>query len=85
MAFESKRALPVVYKGKLVGTYEADFIVEGKVILELKSVSALNSAHAAQAHHYLAATNMHLAILLNFGGKSLETRRVARGTEAGGT
>ena len=78
MAFEVHRALPVVYKGVLVGEYEADIVVEQIMILELKSVSALSAAHIAQAHHYLAATGMRLAILLNFGCESLQSKRVAR-------
>ncbi len=76
--FTSHTALPVVYKGVKVGLYEADMIVDEKIIVELKSVQALNAAHVAQAHHYLAATGLRLALLLNFGAKSLETKRVAK-------
>jgi GxxExxY protein len=59
ISFEEQRPLPVYYKGQLLGEYQADFVVDDKIILELKSVSALNAAHAAQAHHYLAATGLH--------------------------
>jgi GxxExxY protein len=76
--FESKRQLPVSYKGQLVGTYEADVVVENKIVLELKSVRAIGAAHIAQAHHYLAATGLRLAILINFGTPSLETQRVVK-------
>ena len=76
--FEEQVLLPVYYKGQLVGEYKADFVIDGKIILELKSVSALNAAHVAQAHHYLAATGLRLAILINFGTPSLQTRRVAK-------
>jgi GxxExxY protein len=76
--FESKKPLPVVYKGKTVGMYEADIVVEEKIVLELKCVRALNAAHIAQAHHYLAATGMRLAILFNFGHESLDMKRVAK-------
>ncbi len=78
VAFASQLALPVTYKGVRVGVYEADMVVDEKIVLELKAVQALNAAHIAQAHHYLAATGLRLAILLNFGRESLETKRVAK-------
>jgi GxxExxY protein len=70
--------LPVTYKGDLVGQYMADFVIEGKLIVEIKAVSKLNAAHQAQAMHYLAATGHKLALLLNFGAGSLEHRRVIK-------
>jgi len=76
--FEQFKKLPVYYKGILVGEYEADFVIEGKIILEIKAVSKLHPRHEAQAHHYLAATGLHLAILLNFGAESLRQKRIVR-------
>ncbi len=76
--FEEQKSLPVYYKDQLIGEYKADFVVDGKIILELKAISALNSAHQIQALHYLAATRLPLAILVNFGAASLETKRVVR-------
>ena len=76
--FERKVKLPVLYKGDLIGEYEADIIVDGKIIVEIKSVSRLTSAHDAQAIHYLAATGLQLAILINFGESSLQSRRVIK-------
>ena len=76
--FERQIELPVRYKGKLVGHYVADFVVNGQIILELKAVSALTKAHEAQAHNYLAATGLRLAILLNFGAESLQQKRIVR-------
>jgi GxxExxY protein len=78
ICFEEYKPLPVDYKGNLVGNYEADILVEGEIILEIKSVSTLNERHRAQALHYLAATGLRLAILLNFGSVSLQHRRVVR-------
>ena len=78
IAFERKKGLPVTYKGVLVGDYEADLVVEGNIILEIKAVSTLHPRHEAQAHHYLAATGLRLALLINFGAESLETRRVVK-------
>ena len=76
--FTQQVHLPVTYKGVLVGDYIADFVIDGKVILEIKSVSKLNASHQAQAMHYLAATGYRLAILLNFGQGSLEQRRIVK-------
>jgi GxxExxY protein len=70
--------LPVSYKDVLVGEYVADFIIDGKLIVEIKAVSNFNSQHQAQAMHYLAATGLRLALLLNFGTGSLEHRRVIK-------
>ena len=74
--FEEQAHLPVYYKDELVGDYIADFIIDEKVVLEIKSVSALNDAHTAQTIHYLAATKHKVALLINFGSKSLEHRRL---------
>ena len=76
--FEAQKRLAVTYKGRLVGEYVADFVVDGQIILELKAISALTKAHEAQAHNYLAATGLRLTILLNFGAKSLEQERVVK-------
>ena len=76
--FEQYKPLPVTYKGLLVGEYEADFMVDGKIILEIKAVSSFHPAHEAQALHYLAATGYRLALLLNFGKESLQQKRVTR-------
>jgi GxxExxY protein len=76
--FETKKSLPVAYKGQVVGQYEADLVVDEKIIVELKAVSALSAAHIAQAHHYLTATGLRLALLLNFGRESLEMKRIVK-------
>jgi GxxExxY protein len=73
---EQQKRLIVVYKGAVVGEYQADFLVENSVILELKAVSSMNGSHEAQALNYLAATGLRLAILLNFGAESLQQKRV---------
>jgi GxxExxY protein len=76
--FQQFRRLPVAYKGASVGYYEADFVVEDKVVLEIKAVSRLLPRHEAQAHNYLAATGLRLALLLNFGADSLQRKRVVK-------
>jgi GxxExxY protein len=62
----------------MVGEYEADLVVDEKIIVEIKSISRLNSVHEAQAIHYLTATGLQLALLVNFGASSLEYRRVIK-------
>jgi len=76
--FEQFKKLPVYYKGILVGEYEADFVIEGKIILEIKAISKLHPRHEAQAINYLTATGFRLAILLNFGASSLQHQRMVK-------
>ena len=76
--FEQQPRLPVQYKGQPVGEYVADLIVDGQIILELKAVSRITPGHEAQAHNYLAATGLRLAIILNFGAVSLQQKRIVR-------
>jgi GxxExxY protein len=62
----------------LVGIYKADPVIDGKIIVEIKGISKLNASHNAQALHYLAATGLQLAIIINFGASSLEYHRVVK-------
>jgi len=78
ISFQHQVELPVSYKGDLVGIYKADLIIDNKIIVEIKGISKLNASHQAQALHYLAATGLELAILVNFGMSSLEYRRVVK-------
>ena len=78
ISFERKVKLPVTYKDTIIGEYEADLVIDKKFIVEIKAVSKFNASHQAQAMHYLAATGLHLAFLLNFGTGSLEQRRVIK-------
>ena len=76
---ESKKELPVHFEGDIVEIFETDIIVEGRLLLELKAVSALVSAHEVQLVNYLTATKIDVGLLLNFGAKSLEIKRRTRG------
>ena len=76
--FERQKQLSVSYKDQPVGEYVADLIVDGQIILELKAVSRISAVHEAQAHNYLAATGLRLAIILNFGADSLQQKRIVR-------
>ena len=68
IAFSAQHKLPLSYKGRVLKqTYEPDFICYGKIIVEIKSVSALTNEHRAQVHNYLRATGHRLGLLVNFG------------------
>ena len=68
--------LKVYYSGELVGEYFADFLIEGCVIVELKSVEQLATEHHAQLLNYLKATEIDIGLLLNFGPKPEVRRKV---------
>ena len=76
--FSSQLWVSVQYKDITVGKYRADFVVDDKIIMEIKASSALVAKHDAQALHYLAATGLRLALLLNFGAASLQIKRIIR-------
>jgi GxxExxY protein len=66
--YEREKELIIQYDGvELKQTYKADFVCFGKIIVELKAVSALEDAHRSQVYNYLHATNYKLGLLLNFG------------------
>ncbi len=68
--------IAVYYDGKVVGQYYADLLVDGKVIVELKSVEELHSSHIAQLMNYLKATEIEVGLLLNFGPKPSFKRKI---------
>jgi GxxExxY protein len=78
IAFERQVPITVLYKQEQIGEYRADFLVDGKIILEIKATIAFVPEHYAQAVHYLAATGLRLALLLNFGAQSLQFKRIIR-------
>lgn len=73
---QQQAPIEISFVGQIVGSYVADIVVEEKVILELKACENLNAAHRAQTLNYLKATGLKLAILINFGKKSLEYERL---------
>jgi GxxExxY protein len=66
----------IYYEGIDVGTRRADFIVENKIIVELKAVIGLEDVHLNQAKNYLVACNFDIGLLINFGAISLEYKRM---------
>jgi GxxExxY protein len=73
---QSEVPLSVYFRGKVIGQYYADLIVDEKVIVELKAVSALIAEHQAQVINYLKATNTQVGLLVNFGRPKIEIKRL---------
>ncbi|ALG69105.1 GxxExxY protein [Beggiatoa leptomitoformis] len=66
----------VFYEGVQVGTRRADFIVENKIVVELKALITLEDVHIAQAKNYVTAYQFEKGLLINFGAKSLEHKLI---------
>ena len=73
--FTEKERLSITYKGEHVGIYEPDFIVDQKVIVEIKSIVNMPALFEAQLYYYLKGTEYRLGFLVNFGGNKLDMRR----------
>ena len=79
LAGEQQRSVKVHYHGAVVGEYSTDLLVEDVLLVELKTVRALDDVHRMQCTNYLKATGLPLCLLLNFGKPRLEIKRVVRG------
>jgi GxxExxY protein len=76
LAFEREMEMNIFYDGFNIGTRRVDFFVEEKVMVELKAIERLEDVHKAQAINYCEAYNIADGLLINFGGKSLDFKRV---------
>jgi GxxExxY protein len=76
LVFQDEIELPIFYEDIEVGKRRVDFLIGNKVVLEIKAVSELNDAHLAQALNYLEGLNLEIGLLINFGSKSLEIKRI---------
>jgi GxxExxY protein len=76
LSFNREMEMPIFYKGARIGTRRVDFFVEEKVMLEIKAVEKLENSHKAQAINYCEAYNIADGLLINFGGISLDFKRV---------
>ena len=74
--FSREHEMPIYYKSQQIGTRRVDFLIESIVSVELKALSKLEDVHLAQAINYLEAYNMEIGLLINFGAKSLQFKRV---------
>ena len=73
---EREKEMLILYKGYEVGTRRADFFVEDEILVEIKAITNLDDVHLAQAMNYLEAYHLKVGLLLNFGAKSLQFKRV---------
>jgi GxxExxY protein len=78
VAAKGQVPLKVKFRGYIVGEYFADIWVEEKIIVELKAVRSLTPDHVAQVINYLKATEVEVALLVNFGGPKLQVRWLHR-------
>lgn len=76
VSFQRELEMQIYYDGQEIGTRRVDFLVEDKVMVELKALTALEDVHLAQAINYLEAYGLEVGLLINFGTKSLQYRRV---------
>ncbi len=72
---EQQKKIKVFYDKIEVGIYEPDILVEGQVIIELKTVKSLEEVHKAQCLNYLKATGYKTCLLINFGNPKVEVKR----------
>jgi GxxExxY protein len=71
-----QHGIQVRYDGEIVGEFAADLLIEGKVIIELKAAKVLNEVHMAQCLNYLKATGLSVCLLVNFGKRKAEIKRI---------
>ena len=76
LGFSREVEMTIYYDGIDVGTRRADFLVADTVMVEIKATSKLEEAHLAQVINYLEAYKLETGLLLNFGSKSLEFKRI---------
>jgi GxxExxY protein len=76
--FEVEKRIRVHYNNKVIGFFDADIVVDNKIIIEIKAVQGLVKAHEVQLVNYLAATKIDQGLLINFGAYSLEFKKKFR-------
>lgn len=77
ISYSREKKYGIVYKGNLLPhKYKADFIIDDKIVLELKAIDCLVSAHVKQTLNYLAVSKLKLGLLINFGQDSLNYKRI---------
>jgi len=76
LSFAREVEMPVYYKSSEVGLRRVDFLVSSIISVELKALTRLEDVHLAQALNYLEAFNLEVGLLINFGAKSLEVKRL---------
>ena len=74
--FHREFEMPIIYKEHRIGTRRVDFLVDEKISVELKAIIKLEDVHFAQAINYLEAYNLEVGLLINFGERSLNVKRL---------
>ncbi|GET25385.1 GxxExxY protein [Prolixibacter sp. NT017] len=74
--FHREFEMPIYYKKEHIGTRRVDFLVEEQISVELKAITQLEDVHLAQAKNYLEAYRIEVGLLINFGSKSLQFKRL---------
>ncbi len=80
LAFSREHEMDIFYKGAKIGNRRVDFFVEEKIMVEIKAIIQLEDVHLAQAINYLEAYGLEVGLLLNFGSRSLQFKRVMKPT-----
>jgi GTP-binding protein LepA len=76
LLFEKEKTINVLYNDKPIGIYRPDFVVDNKIIVEIKALPFLGQLEKKQTWHYLKGSDYRLAFLINFGGKELQIERI---------
>ena len=76
LSFHRELEMPIYFEETAIGTRRADFLVEDQVLVELKAIIKLDDVHLAQGLNYLVAYRIAKGLLINFGGRSLEVKRL---------
>ena len=78
IAFDAAKAIPLFYRDHQIGEHRLDFVVEGKIVVELKAIEALENVHFAIVRSYLKAATLSDGLILNFSSMPLTVKRVRR-------
>lgn len=76
LAYSREQEMSIFYDGEEIGKRRVDFLIEGEVLVELKAIVQLEDAHLAQGLNYLVAYNLDKGLLINFGARSLQVKRL---------
>src|SRR5688500_10185151 len=74
--FSREQLMNVFFRNELIGRRKADFLIEEKIMVEIKAFNKLELSHIVQAKNYLEAYNLEIGLLINFGAMSLEFKRI---------
>lgn len=80
--FAREVEMPIHYDGREIGTRRVDFLVDGKIMVELKAITGLEDVHIAQGLNYLEAYDLEIGLLINFGAKKLQFKRLTNERKA---